>query len=112
MDHKISRQWSLETHSANHKGLQASLMALCPNGALAILAGKKGMALVDIEAPESVVARASNLHSKHSDPSCLQWSRDGSAVACAQQAKVRLLSGEVIWVRTMGPNLLVLCRIN
>ena len=86
MDHKISRQWSLETHSANHKGLQATLMALCPNGALAMLAGKKGMALVDIEAPDSVVARASL--PRQTDPSCLQWSRDGSAVAYAHEDKV------------------------
>ena len=40
---KVNRQWSLESHSANHKELQASRMALCPNGALAVLAsGKKG----------------------------------------------------------------------
>ena len=86
MEHKISRQWSLETHSANHKEVQASLMGLCPNGALAMLAGRKGVALVDIEAPDSVVARANFVRAN--DPSCLKWSRDGSAVAYAHDDRV------------------------
>ena len=56
-----------------------------------------GLALVDIETPDIVVAKTGvkiNPNANHaqvkaiSDPSALQWSRDGSAVACAQDDKV------------------------
>ena len=54
--------------------------------------------MVDIETPDIVVAKTGVKvnHNAHlaqvkaiSDPSALQWSRDGSAVACAQDDKVK-----------------------
>ena len=53
--------------------------------------------MVDIETPDIVVAKTGvkiSPNANHaqvkaiSDPSALQWSRDGSAVACAQDDKV------------------------
>ena len=97
----VGRQWSLETHSTDHRGLQATLMDLSPNGAFAILAGRKGLALLDIEAPDTVVTRTSvqpRISGKADltclDPGCLQWSKDGAAVAVAWNDRIDVYSVE------------------
>ena len=63
--------------------------------------------MVDIETPDIVVAKTGVKinHSAHhaqvkaiSDPSALQWSRDGSAVACAQDDKAKRRILLIHWI--------------
>ena len=94
LDPKTNRQWSLESHCADHRDVQASLMDLSPNGSFVLLGGKKCLALIDVEAPDSAVTKI-HRPMKH-DPCCLKWSADGAAVALAWGDQVDLYNIETL----------------
>ena len=66
-----ARQWSCESVTAEHRDVAATSFSLSRDGRLAVLAGRRSLALIGLDRPQEVVVRVKRQSQWEAGP--VQW---------------------------------------